>query len=831
MSVKIKKIDKLTSFCGLNDISMNTEFKDYNVIFANNGAGKTSITRAFELLIGKNYQHTKQYQTIDSTIEPEVSFTLNDNSSIVINTAQINPKPSFNIEIYNSDFLIHNAPLSSEFGLKKLDDKTIVLEGSFVGEETKEIQELNKQKEDAISRQTAINGDINTPDIKGELAKTDEEKSDAEIAIEKIRKSVTTREIPINMNEITIDSTSLSGKNIFNIDKSALQGLQTKFDELNIAMKSFESLSEINFPRLNLLQEKESFIKLFEFDIEKEAGEVGEKVKNHILKAGQKFIEDGKKLIDSKKFDVCPFCMQPIKNGILNEYAIYFNDAVEKFDGLTQATLSKLNDDFKSLKDSKSGILNSFEKFRPFVSENFDQIKNDFQSDLDLLDKALKQIIKLVQEKQGIKNLESFSSAKQSFLEAYKKCNEALEITKNILENKKTQQKELSRIKGELKNLKIIKAKKESFEVQKKKHEALKQKASLNLELSQLESTIKSADKSIQELQAKKRPDIKVINDYLKVLNLSKYSVDSDYQITISQKIVQNENIRIVLSEGEKTTLAFAYFLARLKLFYNKASLKDLVVVIDDPISSLDENRIYTTSYLVAKINQEIAGEVLQQADDKAQVFVFTHSHVFMTNMIRILGKHASYHQLSRNSDKLIFESKDKAAGYFDTFYMLLFKEIMNFAEDANLSEDYDKALNYGNKIRILLESFMKTNFISQFIEKEYKQQSSFADETLENIIQTISASNGSHQFQNAHFPQPDCKITDSNDLKRKLDSVIKGLHMDSHGSIVDFYSQHKTSLQEVQKFAKIVINVMMALNPNQVCFYIEASKNPEFNQ
>ena len=76
MSVKIKKIDKLTSFCGLNDISMNAEFKDYNVIFAKNGAGKTSITRAFELLISKNYQHTKQYQTIDSTVDVKRTLKL-----------------------------------------------------------------------------------------------------------------------------------------------------------------------------------------------------------------------------------------------------------------------------------------------------------------------------------------------------------------------------------------------------------------------------------------------------------------------------------------------------------------------------------------------------------------------------------------------------------------------------------------------------------------------------------------------------------------------------------------------------------------------------------
>jgi len=53
----------------------------------------------------------------------------------------------------------------------------------------------------------------------------------------------------------------------------------------------------------------------------------------------------------------------------------------------------------------------------------------------------------------------------------------------------------------------------------------------------------------------------------------------------------------------------------------------------------------------------------------------------------------------------------------------------------------------------------------------------------------------------------------------------MKGLEMDSHGSIVDFYSQHKISLCEVQKFTKIAISVMNALNPNQVYFYIKASE------
>lgn len=43
---------------------------------------------------------------------------------------------------------------------------------------------------------------------------------------------------------------------------------------------------------------------------------------------------------------------------------------------------------------------------------------------------------------------------------------------------------------------------------------------------------------------------------------------------------------------------------------------------------------------MVSKINQEIAGEILKDNKDKARGFVFTHSHIFMTNLIRILENH-----------------------------------------------------------------------------------------------------------------------------------------------------------------------------------------------
>lgn len=823
MSIKIKKIDRMFSFCGLNKVCIDREFEGYNVFFADNGVGKTSITRAFELLIKQNSQHINRYKTINSKSEPQISF-ITDSGTITIDSVSLTTNLHFKIEIYNSDFLIQNAPLSSDFALKKLDDETIILSGSYLGEETKEEKELEQEKNELQKRKDGISGDQANSDIKDEITKTKEAIKNADDEIEKIRKGITTREIQIVSDEITIRPDTLNSKNNFNVDEKELQEKQTKFTQLNNAIKSFADLSDINFPDLKI--EKEKLTNLFEFDIEKEAGKVSENIKNHIIKVGRDFIESGRKIIDTNEFDICPFCMQPIENGILNEYSNYFNNAVGNFNNATQAMILELTNKLRLLNESKNDVMNGLENFKPFMPSIFEQTKNDFKRNIESLGDKLEQIIKLVQDKKGIGDLDKFKEVLGFFESALKACNEVVKTTQEILKDKKTQQTELNRIKNELKNLKIQKAMRDSFEAQKRRQKALELLNGLNDELNKIDNNIKVLDDKLQTLRTNKKPDIKVINSYLRALNLTKYSVNSDYQLIINQKILSNDDVRIVLSDGEKTTLTFAYFLARLKLFYKKESLKNLVIVIDDPISSLDDGRIYTTSYLVAKINQEIAGEILKKEEDKAQVFVLTHNHVFMSNIIRILGNNASYQQLSRDNDKLIFESKDKVAGYFDTFYMLLFKEVKKFANEENLTEDYSKALNNGNKIRMLLESFMKTNFISQFIAKEYAQQHAFTDKTLEEIINAISAANQTHKFKSDLFSQSDCNIVDGNDLKKKLIGVIKGLHMDSHGSIADFYSQHKTSLYEVQKFAKIAINAMNALNPNQVCFYIEASNN-----
>ncbi len=67
------------------------------------------------------------------------------------------------------------------------------------------------------------------------------------------------------------------------------------------------------------------------------------------------------------------------------------------------------------------------------------------------------------------------------------------------------------------------------------------------------------------------------------------------------------------LSDGEKTAIAFAYFLISLEA--NGAVLADTIVFIDDPISSLDSNHIYAIYALIA-----------EHLSACLQIFVSTHN-------------------------------------------------------------------------------------------------------------------------------------------------------------------------------------------------------------
>ncbi len=806
MAINIKKIKSFKAFCGLDAIEMG-EFKDYNVIFGNNGCGKTSLTRAFELLIPKN-KHIEKYRTISTAKSPSIEFECKDRSYKIEPNSNIGA-PSFKVEIYNSDFLHNNTPFNSEFGLKKLDDGVIILEGSVLGEETKEINQLKNCREKVEKRQKKIKDENNAETLSAKqesaIKKYDEE-------IEKIRKKVTSNTIKITLDDIKINNICEVSKDEFEVQEDALTNLKKDFDELDEAMKKFDDLKEMELPK-DYQTIKDKLESLFSFDIDKEAGQVSEEIKDHISKVGREFIEKGRELQKEMPDNKCPFCTQTITNNIIQVYTSYFNKSIEQFnqDSLeVSGTLKKILEQW-NIKE----ILQSFERFEPFMKKDFLTNKESLENVLGQIKVLLEKLQKEVGKKEGVKNKEKFQETDKKLLENYENLQQCVDETRNILKQKKEQKKKLEELEIELKKARIKKAKHDSYDWQKSKEEAKRKLSILNRGHERLKRLLEKIDKKLKGLYDQKRPDIETINNYLIALNLPKYSLDKDYRIVLNSDALENSEAKIILSDGEKTTLAFAYFLARLKLSYKKEDLKNLVVVIDDPISSLDEQRIYNTTCLVAKINQGLAREKLSNEKDTAQVFVLTHNHTFMARLINMVGKHARYFQLERHQGQLKIVCKDKANGYFDTFYLLLFKEVYAFAKKETVQDDFNEAINYGNKIRILLESFLKINFIDSFLGTNSVFDENKIKKLIEEADNQVRLSFSNLPFKNGY------SIEDRDALTEKFLSIIKGLHLDSHGSVMDFFSPYKISLENVQEFARIAINAMKILNPYQTHSYM----------
>ncbi|GAA7389394.1 hypothetical protein HpCK93_10240 [Helicobacter pylori] len=455
MAINIKKIKSFKAFCGLDAIEMG-EFKDYNVIFGNNGCGKTSLTRAFELLISKN-KHIEKYRTISTAESPSIEFECEDGSYKIEPNSNIGAPP-FKVEIYNSDFLHNNAPFNSEFGLKKLDDGIIILEGSVLGEETKEINQLKNCKEKVEKRQKKIKDENDTETLsakqESEIKKYDEE-------IEKIRKKVTSKTIQITPNEIKINNICKVSKNKFKDQEEVLTNLEKDFDELNEAMKEFDDLKEMELSK-DYQTIKDKLESSFSFDIDKEAGQVSKEIKEHMSKVGREFIEKGIELQKEMPDNACPFCRQEITNNIIQAYTSYFNKSIEQFnqDSLEiSGTLKKILEQW-NIKE----ILQSFERFEPFMKKDFLTNKESLKNALEQIKVLLEKLQKEVDKKEGVKNKEKFQEIDKKLLENYEKFQQCVGETGNILKQEKEQKKKLEKLKTDLKEARIKKAKHDSYD-------------------------------------------------------------------------------------------------------------------------------------------------------------------------------------------------------------------------------------------------------------------------------------------------------------------------------------------------------------------------------
>jgi wobble nucleotide-excising tRNase len=200
------------------------------------------------------------------------------------------------------------------------------------------------------------------------------------------------------------------------------------------------------------------------------------------------------------------------------------------------------------------------------------------------------------------------------------------------------------------------------------------------------------------------RDDIKIeLNNTTKKFNLMRDGI-----------LAQN------LSEGEKMAISFSHFLVTLKSIEQKGILKDYIVYIDDPISSLDSNHIFQINSLLKETFFHLVPDPLNPKSPTWQIqcrqlFISTHNFEFFTLLKELPKK--GYKKDSRYfiARKLTDSSIEKLPNVYNTFYSeyhYLFGEILSFTNEQDKSTS-NKLLIIPNILRRFVEMYTLTKFPS----------------------------------------------------------------------------------------------------------------------
>ena len=182
---------------------------------------------------------------------------------------------------------------------------------------------------------------------------------------------------------------------------------------------------------------------------------------------------------------------------------------------------------------------------------------------------------------------------------------------------------------------------------------------------------------------------------------------ENKFQLLRAGKVAKN------LSEGEKTAIAFAYFITKLE--DKNTTLTETVIYLDDPISSLDSNHLFNTySFIKTKFYDDVTRTLKCK-----QLFISTHNFEFFNLVkdwyIKVKEKFKSFYIVERTTNETKDESKiiqlPELLLKFKSEYCYLFSLIYGFKQKP--SKDFEQLYNLPNIVRRYLESFTAFKYLS----------------------------------------------------------------------------------------------------------------------
>lgn len=416
---------------------------------------------------------------------------------------------------------------------------------------------------------------------------------------------------------------------------------------------------------------------------------------NDWVNQGREFIQE-----DS---NICPFCQQEtITEEFKKKLEDYFDESFIKSVQLIQELFNKYNQQYENIinqleqiagnqKEIQESKLN-LEKFLPYLQT----LKSQYQSNKELLNSKKKEpsrsidIVSTKVQLESIKilideaniEIQKHNAIVQNFEK--EKLYLISQIWKFILEENKDEinkfvQNKIGLAKG-IENL--------TKEYQQKRDE-----------WSVLNNEIKELNKNVTSIQ----PTIDEINKLLKFYGFTNFEIVPSMQDPNKYQIQREDGslAESTLSEGEITFITFLYYYQLTKGSIEKENItNNRILVIDDPVSSLDSNILFVVSSLI----KELIQKVREGTTNIKQLIVLTHNVYFHKEISfinsRVQEKNDTYFWIIKKQNNISTIYPYEMKNPIQTSYQLLWREL--------IERDQSSLATIQNIMRRIIENYFK---------------------------------------------------------------------------------------------------------------------------
>lgn len=593
----------------LSCLNFNTNFDSSSpnvkiAIYAKNGSGKTMLSKTFNLT-NKNETELASYNTskLISKDSNNANFTFKLSPSSINNTLSINliknglttinNSSGYIFHVFNTEYIQENITSSHYIPNNKI-------EGYIIGKAN-----IDLSQDELHLKQ--INDSIDS--LQKEIQK-------------KYNDSITT------LNKLKIDKKTKEYKD-YTLDSlmSDEQNNELPFEELKQHSMLSSLPDDINDVNSLSYVFNEDLVDIYSFLLKPYVkSDVVEDIRKYISD-NYDFINKGLSLLDQDK-GTCPFCKKHLDKDatfLVDTYLNFIQDEESK-------AISKITE-YERLIDREELCLQKVLKDFSLIIKKFNELKAYFPTFADktltiIDDSPIINIFRdlrfALKEKLGDVTKTITLNTKKQLLDNYKKFYSVIESNNKLINEINKKKHKVNEEKLEINRHLCLSMKMQV------KNEVKETKTKL-VDLEQTASVLKKHITDQKNRIRKSKKDL-VANDlktYLSYFFGDKYKFDeTNFSIVFKNQNINTE-IEDVLSDGEKSIIAFCYYLASVHLIINQEDeYSKIFYIIDDPISSMDFSYVFCVSRLIDSFCRTTPSE-------KNPILVFTHNLEFMNIMIK----------------------------------------------------------------------------------------------------------------------------------------------------------------------------------------------------